>query len=185
MKAKIKREPPPLDQPFKDEAAEQLRPGAPLEDYLPYQLFRIVNRLTLNLRGNFRPLKITLSRWRVLSTLTARDGRSIGQLADFMVMEQPALSRVIDQMERDLLVVRRLASDDNRVVRVYLTAAGRSKFEDIRPLEIQHYQNAIDGIEQEDLEQLSGLLQRVWENIDRQGASRVVTDYAETSSQHP
>jgi DNA-binding MarR family transcriptional regulator len=154
-------------QSLKDEAQEQLRPGVPLEDYLPYQLFRIVNRLTLNLRENFRPMKITLSRWRVLSTLTARDGRSIGQLADYMVMEQPALSRVIDQMERDRLVVRRLASDDNRVVRVYLTAAGRSKFEEIRPLEIQHYKKVIDGIEQDELEQLSGLLQRVWENIDR------------------
>ena len=167
MNARRKRQSAPLGQPFKDETAEQLRPGAPLEDYLPYQLFRIVNRLTLNLRGNFRPLKITLSRWRVLSTLTARDGRSIGQLADYMVMEQPALSRVIDQMERDRLVVRRLARDDNRVVRVYLTAAGRSKFEEIRPLEIQHYKKVIDGIEQDELEQLSGLLQRVWENIDR------------------
>lgn len=167
MNANINRQTIPANPPFKDEAPEQLRPGVPLEDYLPYQLFRIVNRLTLNLRENFRPMKITLSRWRVLSTLTARDGRSIGQLADFMVMEQPALSRVIDQMERDRLVVRRLASDDNRVVRVYLTTAGRQKFEEIRPLEIRHYKNVIDDIDQEELEQLSSLLQKIWENIDR------------------
>lgn len=167
MNTKKDRQPLPAGQPLADEVAAQLRPGMPLEDYLPYQLFRIVNRLTLNLRGNFRPLKITLSRWRVLSTLTARDGRSIGQLADYLVMEQPALSRVIDQMERDRLVVRRLASDDNRVVRVFLTSAGRHKFEEIRPLEIRHYRNVIDGIDQDELEQLSGLLQRVWENIDR------------------
>ncbi len=167
MTVKTKRRPAPAGRWLQDEAAEQLRPGVPLEDYLPYQLFRIVNRLTLNLRGNFRPLKITLSRWRVLSTLTAQDGRSIGQLANFMVMEQPALSRVIDQMERDRLVMRRLASDDNRVVRVYLAAAGRQMFEEIRPLEIKHYQNVINGIDQEELKQLSALLQKVWENIDR------------------
>jgi DNA-binding MarR family transcriptional regulator len=167
MNTEIKLQSESASQPQKAEAAEQLRPGAPLEDYLPYQLFRIVNRLTLNLREDFRPLKITLARWRVLSTLTARDGRSIGQLASYMVMEQPALSRVIDQMERDRLVVRRLATDDNRVVRVYLTAAGRLKFDEIRPLEIQHYKNVISGIDQHQLEQLSGLLQKVWENIDR------------------
>jgi len=167
MTVKTERRPAPAGQPLPDEAAEQLRPGVPLEDYLPYQLFRIVNRLTLNLRGNFRPLKITLSRWRVLSTLTARDGRSIGQLANFMVMEQPALSRVIDQMERDRLVVRRLASDDNRVVRVYLTTAGQQMFEEIRPLEIKHYKNVISGIDQDELTQLSASLQKVWENIDR------------------
>lgn len=167
MNLKTKPQSASVDQPFKDEAAAQLRPGASLEDYLPYQLFRIVNRLTLNLRENLRPMKMTLSRWRVLSTLTARDGRSIGQLADYMVMEQPALSRVIDQMERDRLVVRRLASDDNRVVRVYLTATGREKFEEIRPLEIRHYEKVISGIDQGELSQLSDMLQRVWENIDR------------------
>ncbi len=74
---------------------------------------------------------------------------------------------MIDQMERDRLVVRRLASDDNRVVHVFLTTAGRQKFEEIRPLEIRHYKNVIDDIDQEELEQLSGLLQKIWENIDR------------------
>lgn len=146
----------------------ELAAGAPLEDYLPYQLFRIVNRLTLNLKHDLRPEKITLSRWRTLSVLTASDGRSMGELAAYMVIEQPALSRVVDQLARDGLVIRRLASDDNRVVRVYLTAAGHRMFKAIRPLELRQYQRAIEGFEPAELEDLNKLLTRLWQNLGQQ-----------------
>jgi len=145
---------------------QQLAQGAPLEDYLPYQLFRIVNRLTLNLKNDLRPAKMTLSRWRTLSVLTATDGLSMGELASYMVIEQAALSRVIDQMVRDGLVSRRLADDDNRVVQVYLTDKGRDMFKAIRPLELHQYTKAIDGIDKSDLKQVNNLLQALWENID-------------------
>jgi DNA-binding MarR family transcriptional regulator len=144
-----------------------LAAGAPLEDYLPYQLFRIVNRLTLNLKNDLRPAKMTLSRWRTLSVLTASDGRSMGELAAYMVIEQPALSRIIDQMERDGLVTRRLASRDNRVVQVYLTDAGRQMFRQIRPLELRHYEQTIEGFKPAELEDLNKLLSRLWDNLDQ------------------
>jgi DNA-binding MarR family transcriptional regulator len=146
----------------------ELAAGVPLEDYLPYQLFRIVNRLTLNLKNDLRPAKMTLSRWRTLSVLTAADGRSMGELAAYMVIEQPALSRIVDQMERDKLVTRRLASDDNRIVRVYLTDAGRQMFKQIRPLELRHYERAIEGFDPAELNELNNLLSGLWENLEQQ-----------------
>jgi DNA-binding MarR family transcriptional regulator len=91
----------------------------------------------------------------------------MGELAAHTIIEQAAVSRVIDQMERDGLVARRTASDDNRVIRVYLTSAGRQMFEQIRPLELRHYAHAIEGMDQAELEQLSKLLHRFWENVDR------------------
>lgn len=154
--------------PDESKTPQDLVAGAPLEDYLPYQLFRIVNRLTLNLKNDLRPAKMTLSRWRALSVLTAADGRSMGELAAYMVIEQPALSRIVDQMERDKLVTRCLASDDNRVVRVYLMDAGRQMFKQIRPLELRHYERAIEGFEPAELEDLNKLLSRLWENLGQQ-----------------
>jgi DNA-binding MarR family transcriptional regulator len=150
------------------EISRELAAGAPLEDYLPYQLFRIVNRLTLNLKNDLRPAKMTLARWRTLSVLTATDGRSMGELANYMVIEQPALSRVIDQMERDGLVTRRLASKDNRVVQVHLTDAGRQMFRQIRPLELRQYERTIEGFKPAELEELNKLLNRLWDNLQQQ-----------------
>lgn len=144
----------------------ELVAGTPLEDYLPYQIFRIVNRLTLNLKNDLRPAKMTLSRWRALSVLNASDGCSMGELADYMVIEQAALSRIVDQMVRDQLVTRKLASQDNRIVQVFLTAAGRRMFKEIRPLELRHYAQLIKDFEKTDLENLGSSLHRLWENID-------------------
>jgi len=154
------------EQPGSKNLPRELVAGTPLEDYLPYQLFRIVNRLTLNLRKDLRPAKMTLSRWRTLSVLNASDGRSMGELAGQMVIEQAALSRIVDQMERDRLVTRRLASNDNRVVRVFLTGAGRRVFREIRPLELRHYAKLIEGFNQADLQSLETSLQELWQNID-------------------
>ena len=144
----------------------ELGTGSPLEDYLPYQLFRIVNRLTLNLKNDLRPAKMTLARWRTLSVLNAEDGRSMGELSAYMVIEQPALSRIVDQMERDNLVTRVHASDDNRVVRVFLTSAGRKMFQEIRPFELHHHAQLIKGLKPDELQQLENALQLLWQNID-------------------
>lgn len=158
------------EQPHQENLPHELVAGTPLEDYLPYQLFRIVNRLTLNLKNDLRPVKMTLARWRTLSVLNAEDGRSMGELADYMVIEQPALSRIVDQMERDKLVKRRHARSDSRIVRVFLTTAGRAMFKDIRPLELHHYAQLIEGLEPADLRQLEASLHQLWENINNKGA---------------
>lgn len=152
------------------DVTQQLLEGAPLEDYLPYQLFRIVNRLTLNLKNDLRPGRMTLARWRTLAILNASNGRSIGELAVCMVIEPPALSRIISQMERDDLVARKIADNDNRVVRVYLTTEGRRTFKKIRPLELNHYSQLIDGLKDSDLQQLEKLLHKLGNNIDRIGS---------------
>jgi DNA-binding MarR family transcriptional regulator len=169
MSAKNKHKANPDTQTEAANLPQELVQGEPLEDYLPYQLFRIVNRLTLNLKNDLRPAKMTLARWRALSVLNAEDGRSMGELSAYMVIEQAALSRVVDQMERDGLVVRRHASDDNRVVRVYLTVTGRRMFTDIRPLELRHYAQLIEGLEPDRLQQLEESLQQLWQNIDHNG----------------
>jgi len=156
-----------------DKLPAELVTGSPLEDYLPYQLFRIVNRLTLNLKNDLRPVKMTLARWRTLSVLNAEDGRSMGELSTYMVIEQPALSRIVDQMERDQLVTRRHASNDNRVIRVFLTPAGRRMFKEIRPLELHHYAQLIEGLEPGELQQLEKSLHLLWQNIDHSSTGSI------------
>jgi len=158
-----------MDKPTTDHQADdqhhRLAPGQALANFLPYKLFRISNRLTLTLRENLRPVKITLPRWRVLSVLSARDGRSIGELAEFTVIGQSTLSRVIDQMERDKLVERRPSKKDNRIVQVFLKPAGKETFEKILPSAMLHYKRAIEGFSEEEQKTLDQFLRRIWDNI--------------------
>ena len=40
-----------------------------MDDYLPYQLYRVTNRLNVRLQGRLKAIGINLSQWRVLSVL--------------------------------------------------------------------------------------------------------------------
>ncbi len=138
---------------------------AALDRFLPYLFNRITNRLNQNLLRDLKPLNVGVPRWRVLAVLTAGDGRNMGELSAYTVIEQSSLSRVIDQMARDGLVKRRPNREDHRIVEVYLTAAGRALFDVIFPLALSHANAAIKGLSNAQMHTLTQLLHQVLDNI--------------------
>jgi DNA-binding MarR family transcriptional regulator len=62
----------------------------------------------------------------ILFALFEKDGRSIKQIAERVQLAAPTLTGLLDRMEQAGLLERRRDSDDGRVVRVHLTALGRS-----------------------------------------------------------
>mgnify|MGYP002713225461 CR=1 FL=1 len=136
-----------------------------LDDFIPYVMYRITNRLNMDLQDCLRPLKINVSRWRVLCALNARDGRNMSDLCSFTMMEQSSVSRVIDTMEKENLVTRKLQEEDNRYVLVYLTAKGRTTFREAYIHAFSREDRALQGIAEQDRQQLLELLNRILENI--------------------
>lgn len=146
-------------------SVDMLSGDLPMDDFLPYLLNRITNRLNLNLLEDLRPLKINVARWRVLAVLGSRDRRSIGELAAYTVMDQSTLSRVIDQMERDGLVERQQSDADSRVVQVHLLDAGRQLFETILPKALIHMDHALESLSEGEKKALMGLLHKILDNV--------------------
>jgi MarR family transcriptional regulator, organic hydroperoxide resistance regulator len=161
-----------------------LGPGLSLDDFLPYLLNRITNSLNRDLREDFRRIGITVPRWRVLAVLKDRDGRSIGDLAIYTVIEQPTLSRVIDQMERDGLVERRTGAVDSRVVEVHLTPRGTELYATLAPLALRHYRRAVAGMDDESRRELVRLLRHLLGNVNHP-ANASVTPPPRTPRQAP
>ena len=107
-----------------------------LDDFLPYLLNRISNRLNIDLAEDLREAGVTPQYWRVLATLHVAGGRSIGELSVYTITEQSTLSRTVDRMAQAGLVERRAPPEDARVAKVYLTAAGRETSDRILPVAI-------------------------------------------------
>lgn len=128
---------------------------------------RHLGELTLE---DLRRFGMTMPRWLVLSQLAVRDGQNIGNLSRVTVIKQSSLTRVVDQMERDELVERHPAEDDQRIIEVWLTGRGRSTYEEVVPLAVQRAHQALDGLRDTDIETLTQLLQRLLNNV-RGGAS--------------
>lgn len=137
-----------------------------LNDYLPYQLYRLTNRLDQRLQARLRSQGIKPSRWRVMSVLRSYGTLTIGKIAEQALMEQPTVSRVIMQLEADGLATRQASTEDSRATEVTLTQAGIEKLEAILLTAYRHQQEALAGLSRAELDTLRATLNRVEQNID-------------------
>ncbi len=144
-----------------------------LGKFVPYLIFRITGRLNRNLRKNLRRSAINLARWRVLAVLNDHGQLNISQIVEHTLLEQPTVSRVVDQLQREGLALRQTADRDSRFVQVRLTAAGEKAFKEVYPIAIAHQQQALKGFKQNEIKTLIGFLERIQNNIssDQQGSS--------------
>lgn len=137
-----------------------------LDDYLPYQLYRVTNRLNQRLQARLRSQGIKPSRWRVMSVLRSRGTLTIGKIAEHTLMEQPTVSRVITQLEKEGLAARQVSAGDSRATEVSLTPAGALKLDAIVTTAHHHQQEALAGLSSSELDALRALLGRIEQNID-------------------
>lgn len=150
------------------------RPAAPpvgVSDryLLPYLLHRASGLFEQQWRAEQGGRGATIHRWQVLSILQALDGSRVGQIAEMAGVSQPVLSRVVDQMERDGLVERRPDPDDRRSVGVWTTAEGRRTFTELLPRAAALVDRALQGLDDEEVATLHGLLVRVLAGLESEG----------------
>ena len=67
---------------------------------------------------------IKVEHWRILEVLSDESGRSMGDLAGMVLMNHPALTKMIDRMVASGIVHRSLDPADNRRVLVFVTDKG-------------------------------------------------------------
>ncbi len=137
-----------------------------LDDFLPYQLYRVTNRLNARLIGRLKSIGINASEWRVLSVLRSYGTLSVGNIAERTLMEQPTVSRVVNQLERQVMVSRRPSLEDSRVTDVTLTHIGSNAFDAIMPSAIRHEESALQGFTRKEVTALQKYLERIEANIE-------------------
>jgi MarR family transcriptional regulator, organic hydroperoxide resistance regulator len=136
-----------------------------LDDFVPYQLYRVTNKLNARLLKRLKSMRINSSQWRVLSVLRAYGPMSIGRIVETTLMEQPTTSRVVAQLERVGHVKRRLSDLDSRVAEISITAAGLAAFEGIVPAALKHQSLAFQNISAKETAQLVETLRKIEKNI--------------------
>jgi MarR family transcriptional regulator, organic hydroperoxide resistance regulator len=136
-----------------------------LDDFIPYRLYRATTKLNAKLLSRLRALRINPARWRVLSVLKAYGPLSIGEIAEATLSEQPTVSRVVAQLEKEERVVRRLSAEDSRVAEISLTKQGVDAFNQIVPTALKHQELAFRDVSQKDIAALMTLLNKIESNL--------------------
>ncbi|MCP4000078.1 MAG: winged helix-turn-helix transcriptional regulator [Gammaproteobacteria bacterium] len=137
-------------------------------EMLPYLLNRVTSRANQLWVTTLRDHGLTIGRWQVLSVLSRFDGSRIGTIADLSGGEQPAVSRVIDQMERDGVVTRRPALDDSRAVEVWITPLGRELTAELMPHAEAFVQRMLRTLKDAEIKQLTASLERLFSDLQEE-----------------
>lgn len=100
-----------------------------------------------------KPTGLSVTRFRTLMVISRLPDCTMSELATISTMDRTGLTRTIDQLIREGLVVRRTEPDDRRKVRISLSPAGAAALVEAQPI--------VDAVNALSLEGLSDEERRV------------------------
>lgn len=142
------------------------RPSPFVEDYLAYLLARASHLVSSEFHARLAAAGIAVPVWRVLAVLYDRDDLVIGTLARMVLLKQPTLSKVLDRMIADGLVIRSPATDDRRRVHVAITARGRDLVTGFLAEAKTRESAALEGVGATEIDTLKSVLRALIARLD-------------------
>ena len=110
-------------------------------------------------------LGITRAQWAVLVRLDRAQGLNQSELAEVLDLQPITLTRLLDKLCDSGLIERRPDPTDRRAKRLYLTAAARPLLEQVGALGEETMAAVMEGVSQENIEQIVSQLDVVKENL--------------------
>ncbi|HEV7307754.1 MarR family transcriptional regulator [Ensifer sp.] len=119
------------------------------------ELFDALSLVNRKLRAVFdaqvKERGLTLSRARALFALTRKDGLNQRELADELDIETPTLVRLLDGMEKQGFIERRVEVSDRRAKQIHMTDLGRAVADDILRLADEIRAEVLQGVDRAEL----------------------------------
>jgi DNA-binding MarR family transcriptional regulator len=134
--------------------------------FLPYLLNKVANRFNRGFSRELRQYDISVSRWRTLAVVCSHPGLSLNDIVEHTAIDQTTLSRVVDQLVSDDLVVRAPSDADARVLAIRATAKGEGLFRQLWPVAFKHYRRGVKGLAPDEETMLAHLLQKLLAQTD-------------------
>lgn len=137
------------------------------------ELYSVINGMASTavarrLQKNFRNagLEITIEQWSILYHLWKEDCLSQQELCNRTFRDKPSITRLIDNLEKQKLVVRTSSKTDRRINLVCLTDNAKSLQQQTIDLANQTMAEALINIDKDDIETVKNVLQKVYDNLN-------------------
>ena len=136
------------------------------------ELYSVINGMASTavarrLQKHFRQagLEITIEQWSILYHLWKEDCLSQQELCNRTFRDKPSITRLIDNLEKQHLVKRMPSKSDKRINLVCLTENAKVLQEQTINLAHQTMNEALVGVEKDDIEVVKLVFQRVYDNL--------------------
>lgn len=127
---------------------------------------RVEDKIRQKLRESFG---ITLPRFDLMAQLERHpDGLSMGELSRRMMVTGGNITAIVDQLEKEKLVVREVGVNDRRSFTVKLTQAGRDSFTDMAIAHEGWVADLFEGLSVNQQNELHTLLGAMKKNLQKQ-----------------
>jgi DNA-binding MarR family transcriptional regulator len=103
-----------------------------LDEQLCFALYRASRAVVRAYADLLAPLGLTYPQYLTMLVLWETDGVPVKRLGERLVLDSATLTPLLKRLEQQGLVSRRRDADDERVVRIHLTPAGRALQEKAR-----------------------------------------------------
>ncbi|MHB8744478.1 MAG: MarR family winged helix-turn-helix transcriptional regulator [Sulfuricaulis sp.] len=134
-----------------------------------FLLKEVSRRYVLRFEQRAHEMSLTLPPCKVLAYLERHEGISQAKLADLTSIEPMAMVRILDHMEADGLVERRLDPVDRRARRLYLTPKSKPALNEIWRLSALTRSETFSGIGQSERDVFLDVLERLHSNLSLLG----------------
>jgi MarR family transcriptional regulator, transcriptional regulator for hemolysin len=121
-----------------------------------------VRALDSELREN---VGVTISQWKVMVILVRQNGLTQKDIADRLGLEGPTLIPVIDKMEKDGLVIRKVDSADRRNNRIYRTEKADALWDEMFNCAMRVRQSSVKNITDNEIQITKNALDKMLHNL--------------------
>lgn len=132
-----------------------------LSEYLAYLLAAANRNMRMGLTQSIAAQDMTEEHWRILHSLSDERGRSMGELAEEVLMNHPALTKNIDRLVAQGLVHRAADPGDNRKVLVFITDRGMAQTARLKKGVDAHHSTIEEALGKRKTQQLKRLLEEL------------------------
>jgi MarR family transcriptional regulator for hemolysin len=108
---------------------------------------------------------VTVGQWKVLVMLADQNGLTQKEIADRLGLEGATLIPIIDKMEKDKLVVRRVDPADRRNNKIYRTEMADALWDKMIQCASNIKEISLKGIPDENLKIMKDVLENIWQNL--------------------
>lgn len=134
-------------------------------DILTGKISTTINRALLRAFAQ-EDIDITTEQWSVLSCLWHEDKVTQRELSDMTRKDKPSMTRLIDNLQRNKIVVRVAHATDRRVNLIHLTQYGASLREKVTGIVQGVVDKALADVSEEEVALSRKVLNRIITNLD-------------------
>jgi len=147
-----------------------------LDDYPLYNLNRTSATYANEMSAALQTIGMDQTQWRILGILGDKNNSTVSEIARRGVIKISTVTRMLERMERDNLLMREPWAKDKRIVRVSLTPEGHVALNAALAIWANIHSAATQGISQPDMTIFIDTLKKIRENLGRNRYSQKPRD---------